>query len=49
VKFIEYDRVLVTPERITSAYNSCMHSIWTPTDVPAKSSSEEHMDAEDDP
>ena len=21
----EYDRVLVTPERITSAYNSCLH------------------------
>ena len=51
-EFIEYDRVLVTPERITSAYNSCLHSIWTPTvqleDIPAESSSEEHMDEEDD-
>ena len=45
--------MLVTQERITSAYNSCLHSIWTPTvqleDVPAESSSEEHMDEEDDP
>ena len=52
-EFIKYDRVLVTPERITGAYNSCLHSIWTPTvqleDVPAESSSEEHMDEEDDP
>jgi len=51
-EFIAYDRVLVTPECITSAYNSCLHSIWTPTvqleDVPAESSSEEHMDEEDD-
>jgi len=52
-EYFEYDRVLVTPEGITSAYNSCLHSIWTPTiqleDVPAESSSEEQMDAEDEP
>ena len=43
----------MTPEHITSAYNSCLHSIWTLTvqleDVPAESSSEKHMDEEDDP
>ena len=52
VEFSEYDRVLVTPERISSAYNSCLHSIWIPTvnleDVSAESSSEEQMDVEDE-
>ena len=53
VEFVEYDRVLVTPERITSVYNSCLHSIWIPTvqleDVPIEFSSEEQMDTEDEP
>ena len=52
-KFSAYDRFFVTPEMITSAYNSCLHSIWTPTiipeDIPADSSSEEQMEEEDDP
>ena len=51
--FFEYDRVLIIPKCIISAYNSCLHSIWTPTiqfeDVPAESSSEEPMDGEDEP
>ena len=29
--FSRYDRVSVSPEFITIAYNSCFHSIWTPT------------------
>ena len=53
VEFSEYDRVLVTPERISSAYNSCLHSIWTLTvqfeDVPTESSLEEQIDTEDEP
>jgi len=52
-EFFEYDRVLATPERITSAYNNHRHSIRTPTvqlgDVPAMSSSEEQMNVEDEP
>ena len=52
-EFSEYDRVLVTPECIISAYNSCLHSIWTPIiqpeDVPTESSSEKQMDEEDEP
>jgi len=52
-KFSAYDRVFVTPEMITSTYNRCLHSIWTPTiipkDIPADSSSEEQMEEEDDP
>ena len=51
-EFFEYDSTS-NPERITSVYNSCLHSIWTPTvqlkDVPIESSSEEPMDAEDEP
>ena len=51
--FAEFDQVLVTTERITSVYNSCLHSIWTPVvqveDVPTESSSEEQMEEEDDP
>ena len=51
--FAEYDQVLVTFERITSAYNGCLHSIWTSAvqveDVPTESSSEEQMEEEDDP
>jgi len=51
--FAEYDQVLVTTEHITSAYNSYLHSIWTPAvqveDVLAESSSEEQRDEEDDP
>ena len=44
-EFFEYNRVLITPECISSAYNSNLHSIWTPTvqleDVPAESSLKE--------
>ena len=51
--FAEYDQVLVTNERITSAYNSCLHLIWTPAvqveDVLAESSSDEQIEKEDDP
>ena len=51
--FAEYDRVFVSPERITSAYNNCLHSIWTPTvlgeDIPAEFSSEDQMEEGDDP
>ena len=51
--FPDYDRVFVFPERITSAYNSYLHSIWTPVvlteDVPAESSSGEQMEKEDEP
>ena len=46
-KFLTYDRVFVASERITSAYNSFFHSVWTPTviseDVPADSSSDKQM------
>ena len=41
--FSSYDRVYIFTERITSAYNSCLHAVWTPTvlteDVPAETSS----------
>ena len=51
-EFFEYDRVLITPKRITNAYNSYLHLIWTSTiqleDAPAESSSEEQMNAEDE-
>ena len=51
--FAEYDRVFVSPECITSTYNSCLYLLWTPTvlgeDVPAESSSEDQMEEEDDP
>ena len=53
IEFFEYDRVPVTHERITSAYNSYLPSIWTPTvqlkNIPAESSSEEPIDAKDEP
>ena len=29
VVFSTYDRVFVVPECITSAYNSCLHAVWT--------------------
>jgi len=29
--FDSYDRVFVAPERATSAYNSCLHAVWTPS------------------
>jgi len=52
-EFSKYDRVLVTPKRITSPYNSYLHLIWISTvqleDVPDESSSDEQMDAEDEP
>ena len=39
-------------ERITSVYNSCLHSVWIPTvlpeDVPADSSSEEQLEEVED-
>jgi len=50
--FDSYDRVFVAPERATSAYNSCLHAIWTPSvqseDVPVESSSEELLEEEED-
>ena len=39
-------------ERITSAYNSCLHSVWTPNvlpeDVLADSFSKERLEEEED-
>ena len=50
--FDSYDRVFVAPERATSAYNSCLHAVWTPSvqpeDAPAESSSEELLADNDD-
>jgi len=52
-EFSGYDRAFGASESITSAYNSCLHSVWTPTilseDVPADSSSEEQLEEEDEP
>jgi len=52
-EFLAYDRVFVASERITSAYNSCLHSVWTPTfileDVPAYFSSEEQIEEDEEP
>jgi len=52
-RFLAYDRVFVAPKRITSAYNSCLYSVWTPTvmpeDVPAECSSEEQIEEGDEP
>jgi len=52
-EFSGYDQVFVSPERITNAYYSCLHSIWTPTVLPEnvtiESSSEEQMEKEDEP
>ena len=51
--FSSYDRVFVAPERITSADNSCLHIVWTPSvqpeDVSAESSSEELLEEDDEP
>ena len=51
--FDSYDRVFVAQERVTSAYNSCLHAVWTPRvhseDVPVESSSEELLEEEDEP
>jgi len=51
--FHSYNGVFVAPERATSAYNSCLHSIWTPSvqpeDAPAESSSEDLLEDADDP
>ena len=51
--FDSYDRVFVAPERATSAYNSYLHAIWTPSvqheDAPAESSSEELLEDDDNP
>jgi len=51
--FDSYDRVFVAPERATSAYNSCLHAVWTPSvqpeDTSTESSSEELLEDDDDP
>ena len=51
--FDSYDRVFVAQERATSAYNSCLHAVWTPSvqseDVPVESSLEELLEEEDEP
>ena len=51
--FDSYDRVFVAQERATSAYNSCLHAVGTPSvqseDVPVESSSEELLEEEDEP
>ena len=48
-----YDRVFVATERLTSAYNSCLHAVLTPSvqpeDAQAESSSEELLEDDDDP
>ena len=42
----------MAPERITSAYNSCLHAAWTPTvqpeDIPAESSFRELLEEENE-
>ena len=47
-----YDRVFVAPEWATSAYNSCLHTVWTPSvqpkDAKAETSSEELLEEGDD-
>ena len=51
--FDAYERVFIAHERATSAYNSCLHAVWTPSvqpeDVPVESSSEESLEEEDEP
>ena len=51
--FDSYDRVFVAPERTTSAYNSCLHAVWTPSvqpkDTSTESSSEELLEDDDNP
>jgi len=48
-----YERVFIASERATSAYNSCLHAVWTPSvqskDAPVESSSEELLEEEDEP
>ena len=50
--FSAYDRVFVASERITNAYNNCLHAFWTPTvqpkDIPAESSSKKLLEEEDE-
>ena len=51
--FDSCERVFIAPERATSAYNSCLHAVWTPSvqseDAPVESSSEELLEEEDEP
>ena len=51
--FDSYDRVFVTPEWATSAYNSCLHAVWTLSlqleDAQAESSSEELLEEDNEP
>ena len=51
--FDSYDRLFVAQERANSAYNSCLHAVWTPSvqseDDPVESSSEELLEEEDEP
>jgi len=50
--FSVYDRVFIFTEHITSACNSCPHTVWTPTvmtgDVPAGTSSEEQSEEDEE-
>ena len=45
--------MFIAQERATSAYNSCLHAVWTPSvqskDAPVESSSEKPLEDEDDP
>jgi len=50
--FSAYDWVHISIERLTSAYSSYLHAVWSPTgmtkDVPAEFSSEEQSEEEDE-
>jgi len=45
--------VFVAQQRATSAYNSCLHAVWTPSiqseNIPVESSSEELLEEADEP
>ena len=47
-----YDRVHISTECLTSAYNSCLQAVWTPAamteDIPAEFFSEERSEEEDE-
>ena len=51
--FSTFTQVTIMTERPTSAYNSCLQALWTPSvmpeNVPVESSSEESLEVEDEP
>ena len=51
--FDSYDRVFFAAERATSAYDSCLHAVWTLSvqleDAQAESSSEELLEEDNEP